>query len=246
MTAPAAPEAGAPRRLDAPGAPRTLAGAWGLFLRQLGPWMIAIAAVACWSARAYLGDWSRYDALLALIVLAAWPFNEWFIHVFLLHFEPRRWFGRTFDPISAYRHRAHHEDPVEIDLILIPPYSHLVTIPALGLFWWLVTPNLELALTGLATYITLGYHYEWVHFLVHTPYRPRSAFYRMLWRHHRLHHFQSDKHWYGVSAVSGDRLLGTDPEPGAVPRSRLALAAHEVSVDASVEVAADEDAPTGS
>ena len=32
-----------------------------------------------------------------------------------------------------------------------------------------------------------------------------------LWRNHRLHHCKNEHYWFGVTMLSGDRLLGTAP-----------------------------------
>jgi sterol desaturase/sphingolipid hydroxylase (fatty acid hydroxylase superfamily) len=61
--------------------------------------------------------------------------------------------------------------------------------------------------------------YEWCHFLIHTPYRPRSRYYRNIWRSHRLHHFKNEHFWFGVSSDAADRVLGTSPEQSGVPKS---------------------------
>ena len=61
--------------------------------------------------------------------------------------------------------------------------------------------------------------YEWVHYLTHTPYRPRSAYLRRIVRNHRLHHFKNEHHWYAFTAPLVDTLFGTNPEPGDVDLS---------------------------
>ncbi|MFU8803704.1 MAG: sterol desaturase family protein [Bradymonadaceae bacterium] len=66
---------------------------------------------------------------------------------------------------------------------------------------------------------TLSLIYEWTHFLVHTNDRPKTAFYRRLWQSHRLHHFKNENYRYGVSMLSGDRLLGTQPDHHEVETS---------------------------
>ncbi|MDX2168661.1 MAG: fatty acid hydroxylase family protein, partial [Deltaproteobacteria bacterium] len=35
--------------------------------------------------------------------------------------------------------------------------------------------------------------------------------YQRLWRNHRLHHFKNEHYWFGVTMLSGDRLLRTAP-----------------------------------
>jgi sterol desaturase/sphingolipid hydroxylase (fatty acid hydroxylase superfamily) len=81
---------------------------------------------------------------------------------------------------------------------------------------------LTLSLTAVAlSYLGL-LRYEWSHFLIHTPYRPKSGWYRNIWRNHRLHHFKHEGYWLGVSSNLGDRVLGTNPDQGTVPRSPTA------------------------
>ena len=52
--------------------------------------------------------------------------------------------------------------------------------------------------------------------------RGRGRWYARLWLNHRLHHFKNEHYWYGVTMLSGDRLLGTAPARDAVPTSRTA------------------------
>ena len=66
-------------------------------------------------------------------------------------------------------------------------------------------------------------HYEWVHLLVHTRYRPTMRYYRRLARNHRLHHYRNEKYWLGVTSNTGDRIMGTYPRHAAdVPLSDTA------------------------
>ena len=64
--------------------------------------------------------------------------------------------------------------------------------------------------------------YQWSHFLIHTPYLPRTSWYRRIWRNHRLHHFKHEGYWLGVSSNLGDRALGTNPDQRTVPKSPTA------------------------
>ncbi len=43
---------------------------------------------------------------------------------------------------------------------------------------------------------------------------------------HRRHHFKSDKHWLGVSMLSGDLLMGTDDDPDEVKLSPTVRTIH--------------------
>jgi hypothetical protein len=157
--------------------------------------------------------------LIALALLALWPVYEWLIHVFILHYKPVRMGGRTFDFATPRKHRAHHRDPWRLDLVLIPTRVYLWAPAVTFGVAFALAPSTARAATGLLVYFALSLHYEWVHFLVHTRYRPRTRVYQRLWRNHRLHHFKNEHYWYGVTMLGGDRLLGTAADRAAVPTS---------------------------
>jgi len=184
--------------------------------------VILTALAAALVARIAVGSIGWTDALPVLGTIAYWPIQEWLIHVFILHWKPRHAFGRTVDFAVSKAHRAHHGEPWKLDLIFIPLHSFTYSLPTLVAVWFLITPNVRLALTGLSFFLLLTLHYEWIHFLVHTRVRPRTRRYQRLWRNHRLHHFKSERYWYGVTMLSGDWLLGTSPRPSDVPGSPTA------------------------
>ena len=72
---------------------------------------------ADWSPRSpraiIVGDWQLTDALVPLVMLALFPFFEWMVHVFILHWRPSELGRLTIDPLLAREHRAHHVDPRE-------------------------------------------------------------------------------------------------------------------------------------
>ena len=83
-------------------------------------------------------------------------------------------------------------------------------------------PTLDGLTVRVLAYLSLA-HYEWVHLMVHTRYRPKTRFYRRLATNHRLHHYRNEKYWLGVTSNLGDRLLGTYPaEKSDVPLSDTA------------------------
>ncbi len=67
-----------------------LSGAGREFVRHPSPWIIATLLVGALSARVALGHWTWADALVPAIMLALFPVLEWIIHVFVLHWRPRR------------------------------------------------------------------------------------------------------------------------------------------------------------
>jgi sterol desaturase/sphingolipid hydroxylase (fatty acid hydroxylase superfamily) len=151
-------------------------------------------------------------------VVALQPFIEWTTHVFVLHARPRRVLGRELDLYVAKKHRRHHEDPRNLE-ILSMPVPGLITIAS-------VTTGIAALLGSWADRLTLGVTvavlvlvYEWIHFLIHTDYKPRTAAYRRLYQHHRLHHYRNENYWYGVSRRLGDQVLRTNPAKDDVPLS---------------------------
>jgi len=62
-------------------------------------------------------------------------------------------------------------------------------------------------------------HYEWVHYVAHIPYQPRTRFGRWIKQYHLRHHFISEKHWFGVSNPTLDGVFGTFRGPDASEKS---------------------------
>ena len=87
-------------------------------------------------------------------------------------------------------------------------------------------PRLAYATTAvLSSYVILA-TYEWTHFLIHAPYKPRGRYFKTIWRNHRLHHFKNERYWFGVTSTIGDRVIGTHPDQSAVPKSATARSLH--------------------
>lgn len=198
----------------------SLGGAWLAFWRHPSPFMIAPLFVGALTARLIVGDWQWSDAWLPVVMIAAFPFYEWLIHVCILHWRPRRLGRITVDPLLARKHREHHADPRDVPLVFIPWQALIWLIlgnVAIGLFAF---PRLGLGLTFLTVIGLLGLGYEWAHYLIHSDYRPRTRVYRAVWRNHRLHHYKNEHYWFTVtSSGTADRVLGTYRNPEKVKTS---------------------------
>ena len=199
----------------------SLRRAAAVFFTQLSPCLIAAALVGTVAARLAIGGWSWWDLLGPAILLAAQPFTEWMIHVFLLHFRPRTVGRVTIDPLVSRKHRAHHADPKDLGLVFIPLPALAGLIGGLALFLLLALP-LERGLTTLVAAMAMLGTYEWTHYLIHSNYRPRHRLYRYVWRAHRNHHFRNEHYWFGVTMHMADHVLGTFPEKTAVEVSPTA------------------------
>ncbi len=205
-------------RTEAVPSPRTLGAAWRVFVGFASPMLLLLGAVGATGYRATLPSWSWVDAAIPLGLIAAWPFVEWLIHVLLLHWTPRVVLGITIDPANARAHRTHHRNPNELLLLFIPVHTYLYAAPAIVAPWLLLLPASQ-AWTGIAATLLLALHYEWSHYLAHIQYTPKIGFYQRVCRHHVLHHFKSEKHWFGVSMTFADRVIGTSPPADQVPKS---------------------------
>ncbi len=208
-----------------------LAACWREFTAHFSPRAAIAACALALAGRLYLGQWSWHDLLPVLALLAAQPFVEWVIHKYLLHLPPLRILGRRVELYGSIQHRNHHLDPSDLARVLLKPAEiisfliqialvmTLVTFAVAGPLGWPIAP---LALTAIVfSYLGL-LRYEWSHFLIHTPYVPRTRWYRAIWRNHRLHHFKHEGYWMGVSSNLGDRLLGTNPDQRSIAKSPTA------------------------
>jgi 4-hydroxysphinganine ceramide fatty acyl 2-hydroxylase len=155
---------------------------------------------------------------LLWLVVGALTFyvSEYGFHRFSFHAEPSR-----FAFVRKLQHRLHydhHAEPERLDLLflpiwfLVPNLAVTALIFALLFGWSVVAP----AMFGVMLAI---YHYEWVHYVAHIPYQPRTRFGRWVKHYHLRHHFISEKFWFGVSNPSMDFIGRTYKQAREVERS---------------------------
>jgi hypothetical protein len=201
----------------------TLPAAARIFFRTFSAKVLLPSVLVAAGVRIGLGGYRWWDLGIVGIILAAQPFTEWVIHIAVLHQKPRRIGSVTIDPLLSRRHRQHHADPKVLGLVLVPRQVIAVSVVTNVAVYWLITPTWRLALTGLVTSYLMFAIYEWIHFLIHSTYRPKGRYYRYVWRAHRLHHFRNENYWFGVTVHLGDHLLRTFPAKDAVPVSPTAF-----------------------
>ncbi len=215
--------------------PVTLADCVRAFARQPSPPYLFGAVVLLLALRLLQGSWSWRDAVMAAGLVAVTPFVEWLIHVYLLHSPPFELLGRRVEMLTAREHRAHHEAPGVLNGVLLPVYGVLIFLPLIALVDWglsfplalvLGGPRLAYATSGVAVSFAILAAYEWTHFLIHTPYKPRGRYFRAVRRNHRLHHYKNERYWFGVTSTVGDRVIGTLPDQRSIERSPTARSLH--------------------
>lgn len=210
---------------------KELRACWREFFKHFSPRVVLGAAVLALAARILVGRWSWHDALVPVVIVAIQPFVEWVIHRYLLHMPPFRLFGRRIELYGSVQHRRHHRSPSDLDRVLLKPIevvSFIFQIAAVAaaltqVAVWLIGGHfLPVWLTAVVlSYLGL-FRYEASHFLIHTPYVPKTRWYRTIWRNHRLHHFKHEGYWMGITSNLGDRVLGTNPDQSTVPKSPTA------------------------
>lgn len=214
----AAPGAFRPVPEDQPQAGASLGEIARFFAAKPSPLIIGTVFLVATAARLWIGQWGWWDLGIPAIVVSLEPFVEWLIHVHVLHRRPRTIGRFTIDPITARKHREHHRNPKDLRIVMVPFQALFTTGPvAIVLALWLLDP--PQAAMALATGFGMLLWYEWAHFLIHAPYRPKSKWFRSLSRNHVLHHFKNEHYWFGVTTSFGDRVLGTRPDEKAVPTS---------------------------
>jgi sterol desaturase/sphingolipid hydroxylase (fatty acid hydroxylase superfamily) len=154
----------------------------------------------------------------ALILLGALLFylSEYGMHRFAFHAPPLSW-----PPARKLQHRLHydhHVEPNRLDLLFLPAWFLVPNLAvAAGLFGFLFgTQAAFSAVLGMTLAIL---HYEWVHYVAHIPYQPRTRLGRWIKQYHLRHHFISEKHWFGVSNPALDGVFGTLHGPDAAEKS---------------------------
>jgi hypothetical protein len=210
----------------------SLGGAWRSFWRHPSPWMISSALTAAVVARAAVGGGAWWELLIPVALVASFPVIEWVIHVVILHWRPRKVGGLPVDSLLSRKHRAHHADPRVLPLVFIPWQVELWLLPSYVVVALFLFPSHASGATFLVAVGALMFNYEWVHFLVHSDYRPRTRAFRAVWRNHRLHHYKNEHYWFTVtSSGTADRLFGTCPDSGQVETSKTVRQLHALEED---------------
>jgi len=179
------------------------------FLRH-GSNSVLIFTAATIAATAACG-WFQLSLLWIFAGAGLFYFSEYGTHRFLFHASPSR-----FPFILRLQHRLHydhHLEPNRLDLLFLP--------------WWYVVPNF-IAVTLIAWELLGGWnavmalmlgailallHYEWVHYIAHVPYKPRTRFGRWMKKYHLWHHYKNEHLWFGVSNPTMDFIYRTYRSP---------------------------------
>src|SRR3984885_15242064 len=154
----------------------------------------------------FLSGWIEPRPALMLLGALLFYLSEYGMHRFAFHAPPLVW--PRLRRLQHRLHYDHHAEPNRLDLLFLPLWF-LVPNPAFaaGLFALLFGP--EAASSALLGMMLAILHYEWVHYVAHIPYQPRTRIGRWIKQYHLRHHLISEKHWFGVSNPALDGVFGT-------------------------------------
>lgn len=146
-------------------------------------------------------------AFAVLIGALAFFVSEYTTHRFLFHAKPSR-----LPFVLELQHRLHydhHVEPARLDLLFLPPW--FVVPVALAFFgvYYAIVRDPGVALSLLLGSLCALFYYEWVHYVAHIPFVPKTPFGRWIKKYHLWHHFKNERLWYGVTNPSMDFLGGS-------------------------------------
>ncbi len=174
------------------------------------------ALVTVWILALLQGAGHGWVPLIVLAGFLLWYLIEIPIHRWILHAPlPRNEFGRR---LMQRLHYTHHERPTDPRYLFLPEWLALPSIVIILGAAWLAGVAAE-GLWFLAGFWTSLTVYEWMHYAVHSRWRPAWAPVRTAFENHMRHHFRNENYWFGVSNSLMDRLWGTAPEMEEVEQS---------------------------
>jgi hypothetical protein len=186
----------------------------GTFLRHGSNIWLALAVAAL--VVSFAAGVVPFYLLWALIGALAFYGSEYVFHRFAFHAGPSR-----FAFVRKLQHRLHydhHAEPDRLDLLFLPVWFLIPNLAVTALMFALAFGSAVVASAMLGVTFAI-LHYEWVHYVAHIPYRPRTPIGRWIKQYHLRHHFISEKFWFGVSNPALDLLGGTFRQARDVARS---------------------------
>ena len=210
-------------RITGPGARNvSLRGAWRAFWQAPEPVadLGAFLARPPVAARVVVGGGSWWELLIPVGLVALFPVIEWVIHVGDPALAPA-----PLGPVRSTR---------------CWPASTASTTPTRATSRWCSSRGRSLCLAAAgvrrgraardadaSSALTLLVSVYGAHVRLRVDPLPRAqrlpaavAWFRSVWRNHRLHHYKNEHYWFTVTtAGTADRLFGTYPEPSTVETS---------------------------
>jgi hypothetical protein len=183
--------------------------------------LIFVVVTSCLAA---LLGFVKLSAAWVLAGAALFYLSEYGTHRFLFHAAPSR--SAFILRLQHRLHYDHHVDPNRLDLLFLPLWYVVPNFAVVAAVAWALLRDMSLVVSLSLGAILALLHYEWVHYVAHIPYRPRTAFGRWMKKYHLWHHFKNEHFWFGVSNPTMDFLNRTYRSPEEVARSTTTRVLH--------------------
>ncbi len=141
---------------------------------------------------------------LAAVAIGALVFfgSEYTTHRFMFHAPPQK---NAFVLKLQHRlHYDHHVTPDELGLLFLPVWFVLPVASLTFAIFFAITRDLSLSAAMLLGAVLGLFYYEWVHYVAHIPFVPKTRFGRWIKKYHLWHHFKNERMWFGVTNPSMD------------------------------------------
>ena len=145
--------------------------------------------------------------LAAIAGAAAFFVSEYTTHRFLFHAKPS-----SVPFVCGLQHRLHydhHAEPGRLDLLFLPPWFVLPVALTFFAAYMAAVRRVDVALSLLLGSLCALLYYEWVHYVAHVDFVPKTRFGRWIKKYHLWHHFKNEHLWYGVTNPTMDFAGGT-------------------------------------
>lgn len=143
--------------------------------------------------------------------------SEYTTHRFMFHAAPSK--QPSLLKLQHRLHYDHHVDPPKLELLFLPVWFVVPTALAYFGVFLAVTRSTGPALSLLFGSLAGLAYYEWVHYVAHIPFVPKTAIGRYVKKYHLWHHFKNERLWFGVTNPSMDVVMGTYRDVDTVERS---------------------------
>ncbi len=150
--------------------------------------------------------------------------SEYGWHRFAFHAPPMG--ARPLRRLQHRLHYDHHAEPDRLDLLFLPLWFLLPNLLITGALAFAIWHNLAAAASLVAGAILGILYYEWVHYVAHIPYRPRTRFGCSIKKYHLWHHYKNEQLWFGVTNPLFDVAMRTYTTVEQAARSRTTRNLH--------------------
>jgi 4-hydroxysphinganine ceramide fatty acyl 2-hydroxylase len=176
----------------------------------------AVALLVAALAAAGLAGFLSLSLGYVLVGALVFYLSEYGMHRFAFHAPPAPW-GFALK-LQRRLHYDHHVEPTRLDLLFLPLWFLVPNFSLVALLAWAILGAGAVASVMLGASLAV-LHYEWVHYLAHIPYVPKTAWGRWLKQYHLRHHYLTEKAGFGVSNPTLDLVFGTFLDPARQQKS---------------------------